>query len=435
VIVCGLLVPPRPISTAGVMTCGAAGTAMSSCLRRSRAGLDSVRKAVVQSPMEPLRQSALQTIANGLSRLPVQTPTFLCCICLEHAPEDSRACLQQCGRPSHSACVGCLRAYLKGRVEEARVRDLRCPLSGDDGCRAVATEQDLARWLDNDLLAKYQRFSRMAADSLVRECPQCQALCVPSRGDDGEALAEMRCEQCGCAFCLYHAGAHEPGAEACQAYQRASARQERVDLLSVGARPCPECGAAVEKIEGCNHMTCRCGAEWCWMCGLKLQNVGWHYNPANPGGCMQYGDPHGQRMMICCKILGLPAGVFTMALMLVGLLFFIIVAPITLALTFPFPKGPKWGCFLAAFIVGAPLFAVFLIFAVVWGLFSCIIFQPLRLFCGANSGHLHALAIVPFATVIAVTEMGFQRRNGAEEAEEVGASDGEDEAAMLPAEQ
>lgn len=150
---------------------------------------------------------------------------------------------------------------------------------------------------------------------------------------------------------------------------------------------------------------------------------------------MQYGDPHGQRMMICCKILGLPAGVFTMALMLVGLLFFIIVAPITLALTFPFPKGPKWGCFLAAFIVGAPLFAVFLIFAVVWGLFSCIIFQPLRLFCGANSGHLHALAIVPFATVIAVTEMGFQRRNGAEEAEEVGASDGEDEAAMLPAEQ
>ncbi|XP_035210311.1 ATP-dependent RNA helicase DEAH12, chloroplastic-like isoform X1 [Stegodyphus dumicola] len=29
---------------------------------------------------------------------------------------------------------------------------------------------------------------------------------------------------------------------------------------------CPNCQAAVEKSSGCNHMTCKCGAHFCWIC-------------------------------------------------------------------------------------------------------------------------------------------------------------------------
>ncbi|KAK8069629.1 hypothetical protein PG994_006245 [Apiospora phragmitis] len=32
-------------------------------------------------------------------------------------------------------------------------------------------------------------------------------------------------------------------------------------------RHCPGCGVATQKKGGCNHMTCRCGAEWCSVCG------------------------------------------------------------------------------------------------------------------------------------------------------------------------
>jgi hypothetical protein len=33
---------------------------------------------------------------------------------------------------------------------------------------------------------------------------------------------------------------------------------------------CPECGRATAKDGGCNHMTCTCGAHWCWTCGKAV---------------------------------------------------------------------------------------------------------------------------------------------------------------------
>merc|ERR1719265_622586 len=37
--------------------------------------------------------------------------------------------------------------------------------------------------------------------------------------------------------------------------------------LKSNARPCPECHVIVSRSEGCNHMTCVCGARFCYACG------------------------------------------------------------------------------------------------------------------------------------------------------------------------
>ncbi|KAK4199561.1 hypothetical protein QBC40DRAFT_254894 [Triangularia verruculosa] len=34
----------------------------------------------------------------------------------------------------------------------------------------------------------------------------------------------------------------------------------------MGWKRCPRCKAGVEKTEGCNHITCLCGVEWCYRC-------------------------------------------------------------------------------------------------------------------------------------------------------------------------
>lgn len=39
-----------------------------------------------------------------------------------------------------------------------------------------------------------------------------------------------------------------------------------------GTKQCPKCLHAVIKINGCNHITCPCGMEWCWRCG-KFQGT------------------------------------------------------------------------------------------------------------------------------------------------------------------
>ena len=35
-------------------------------------------------------------------------------------------------------------------------------------------------------------------------------------------------------------------------------------------RECPKCGVMTEKSYGCGHMSCRCGAHWCWFCGEDI---------------------------------------------------------------------------------------------------------------------------------------------------------------------
>jgi hypothetical protein len=56
---------------------------------------------------------------------------------------------------------------------------------------------------------------------------------------------------------------------------------------------CPTCPLFVYKISGCNHMTCKCGQHFCYVCGdaLLLDGVTDHYNKTkNPKKCKQFDE-------------------------------------------------------------------------------------------------------------------------------------------------
>jgi hypothetical protein len=97
-------------------------------------------------------------------------------------------------------------------------------------------------------------------------------------------------------FC-FACGVHEPHWPAtCELMESWKAKvQEEVSLVGEGkvgsyqdvaqqlwlrtnTRPCPKCEAPIEKVEGCNHMTCKnrhCKYEFCWICrqDWKLHNT------------------------------------------------------------------------------------------------------------------------------------------------------------------
>jgi hypothetical protein len=77
----------------------------------------------------------------------------------------------------------------------------------------------------------------------------------------------LRCAKCGRRTCFTHRCEWHEG-RTCEAYDADARASEEVALLQAlqAVVRCPGCGSGVEKKGGCDHMTCRCGHEFCWRC-------------------------------------------------------------------------------------------------------------------------------------------------------------------------
>ena len=63
---------------------------------------------------------------------------------------------------------------------------------------------------------------------------------------------------------------------------------------AVHTKPCNKCHHRIEKNGGCNHMTCRCGHEMCWLCG------GDYVLPDGTRGHRQSLFPSPRNLKYCC---------------------------------------------------------------------------------------------------------------------------------------
>jgi hypothetical protein len=54
-----------------------------------------------------------------------------------------------------------------------------------------------------------------------------------------------------------------------RAHNNADDREFEVTIAKAGGKRCSSCGATVLRTEGCNHMTCRCKHEFCYICGAN----------------------------------------------------------------------------------------------------------------------------------------------------------------------
>lgn len=115
----------------------------------------------------------------------------------------------------------------------------------------------------------------------VRICcgPDCGApIALPDEAADRAfGMQTISCAACGMFNC---AGCNEPAhmGLSCEDRKRGlhgAALASLADKLRANPehpqRLCPSCGMHVEKTQGCHHITCRCGAHWCFLCGFPWQ--------------------------------------------------------------------------------------------------------------------------------------------------------------------
>lgn len=172
-------------------------------------------------------------------------------------------CLQQCypavtAGCTHSLCRTCLHELYSLALRDEELIPVRCcefPLSREAAQKVLNTAQ----------LQKYEaRVKELTVCTNRLYCPK--KICSAFLGSKNESheREEKKCPICHTACCSacgleQHVGPCKPDA--------AAEDEVREWAKGKNVRQCEQCRRFIESEGGCNHMTCKCGYQFCFRCG------------------------------------------------------------------------------------------------------------------------------------------------------------------------
>ncbi|RWS16199.1 E3 ubiquitin-protein ligase RNF14-like protein [Dinothrombium tinctorium] len=196
----------------------------------------------------------------------------------------------------HTSCKECMSYHFRVQIKEGNVHSLKCP---ETDCKIEATPALVRELVGEEL---YERYDQLLFSSVLQTmgdivyCPRikCQspvvtepneklALCPsfsPCRlwKDDNERIEMLQKYQ-------------RSNFEERKAMEKTYGKKELLDALNSllseeyleeNTKKCPSCKSPIEKLEGCNKMTCRkCNAYFCWLCKELLPSTSNPYRHFN----------------------------------------------------------------------------------------------------------------------------------------------------------
>lgn len=226
------------------------------------------RVLITGSKRDHDRAVEMISLGNVGSMAPCDTDTCSICWCEAEEPV-----VTTCG---HQYCLDCFDRL--AHSDASSMARVECK-GAHDTCKKTVSLHDLHRHLSSSAFETVLKESlKKYLDSHpldFRHCttPECtQIYRVASSGVHNctECLA-VTCKTCNEAHAGMTCGEHRDfNSEGQQEFRRAK--------WQLGAKDCPRCRAVIEKTEGCNHITCRCGAHICWRCLKTFSGVNLCYN-------------------------------------------------------------------------------------------------------------------------------------------------------------
>ncbi|KAK8051665.1 ibr finger domain protein [Apiospora rasikravindrae] len=196
-----------------------------------------------------------ESSAWAAARLPLQPPpqphgTHECVACGDRrqAKDVARAPCE------YEYCRNCLRRLFEDSMRDETLFPPKC-------CKKVIPLDGNAKFLPPAVIEAFRRKTIELSTPNRTYCHRkgCSAFIPPERSATGVA----RCRDCGAKTCTSCKKASH-GGDCPQDKQL-----QKVIVLAgrEGWQRCPKCRTMVELDVGCNHMTCRCGAQFCYVCG------------------------------------------------------------------------------------------------------------------------------------------------------------------------
>ena len=166
----------------------------------------------------------------------------------------------------HLFCAMCLQRYSKEATYGQGKTQLFCMT---DGCGTIFPLSQLRKALPDDLMQKYMErvqdedIKLANIDNLVK-CPRCDFAAVMPDGDKVFKCQNSECMQESCRYCQEDWKDH--WGVPCKEVEKKDAKNLRTTyeekMTAAKVRKCWSCSTIFLKTEGCNKMTCRCGAKY-----------------------------------------------------------------------------------------------------------------------------------------------------------------------------
>ncbi|KAL6786485.1 hypothetical protein J3E68DRAFT_215692 [Trichoderma sp. SZMC 28012] len=170
----------------------------------------------------------------------------------------------------HVYCSDCFVQMCVAEMTADREFQICCPKADATGkiCKKAFSLSEIQEHLPSetfeDILEKsFESYiTRHPADFKYCETPDCgQVYRVTSHGSDHPTI--FTCKKCLKSTCTICHTSH-PG-KPCTKGNPSSALSNKMKE-ELGIKGCPRCSRLIEKTDGCDHMTCKCGAHVCWVC-------------------------------------------------------------------------------------------------------------------------------------------------------------------------
>ncbi|KAK8125118.1 uncharacterized protein PG998_000877, partial [Apiospora kogelbergensis] len=193
-----------------------------------------------------------------------ETETCVVCSDEKGVPEFPARITRACDhRPA--TCRDCIGQWIASSMEAVSWDRLKCP-----ECSGLLAFEDVRAFADPETFRRYDSLAAKEALAGIREfrwClnPRCSA------GQIHKAdCSKVKCHACKASSCSRHDLPWHKG-ETCEAYDKRTRRQRKGDKASEKkvkemTKSCPRCHKDVYKYTGCDHITCVCGHEWCYLC-------------------------------------------------------------------------------------------------------------------------------------------------------------------------
>ncbi|KAF2847212.1 hypothetical protein T440DRAFT_457067 [Plenodomus tracheiphilus IPT5] len=220
------------------------------------------QRTLALSIMQNKNASEAQHVMDNTSR-----PNEACPICFCEAEDAIKTACE------HTYCLGCLEEYCKSAASNMK-EEFRLKCQGDEGnCSANFTLHELKVDISS---SAFDGMLRSSFEEYIQRRPQSFRCCpTPECGfiyrcatTSGPRLIGYRCPGCFEPLCTSCHAQH--GEYTCAEYKDiASGGLEALEKLKkeLNIKDCPKCSTAMEKVYGCNHMTCGgCKTHICWVC-------------------------------------------------------------------------------------------------------------------------------------------------------------------------